>query len=762
MRLLELQSRPYGPLDSATIPLDGLIMILGPNSVGKTSALELIGEFLVDEPPRVDPDSRPEFAAEGVLVFELDEADVPDHPESSLYRELITEINLLRLSEEMIGALLEVDWKAIEGLPADEARPRLVDALVFAAEAGGFDARLIFAQYCLSSHLVRFDGSEICLAVRRPLDAEVRRAVEEIAAASDGSDPLGDVAISLAQADFAPLRLLGWWLTDRGQFFSALIDVVHLDLEIENLNAEISKRLVEIHNRLWALTRLEWMSTDPDQGMPLRLSDLFVPRRWGRFGLQSVVLGTDIDEDFESPAEVCDEFKIDPVTSQDNFSSDTWLERGASGVDDLTGGSPDWFRVKPSLLGAARLISEWATEIAPLFIGMEIRVEILEPSRWHEEPSRVRVVLVDQNEHIDLRMIGSGVARWASAAIRLACARLACADLQVTDPLTGETVASTAVAKEIAVRAREDPYRAPGLTLKRGRRPQLLLIDEPEAHLHPAAISSVAGWLEREAAHGAVVVATHHPQLVNLVSRRAHTMLLSRTVGGPSRLTEITEGIHKAFESVADEMGLRPADLLLLTRLIVFVEGPHDEAVLTGMFGEDLERAGILLIPIFGTDHAQAIVDSIVIGQLGIPLAIFVDNLSPSHVRAGSPASREEIAVTELMAECRRRGITLEPMGHPKRDILEFIDDTVYARHASSSFPGWSEGVKECRGEGKLVGTDIKVWMSKKYDLKLDRKSVYQLAKECAELGLRPRSLEQRIKQMIAYADRSDQDPRIP
>jgi hypothetical protein len=224
----------------------------------------------------------------------------------------------------------------------------------------------------------------------------------------------------------------------------------------------------------------------------------------------------------------------------------------------------------------------------------------------------------------------------------------------------------------------------------------------------------------------------------------------------------VSGGIQEALAGVAEEIGLRPADLLLLTRLFVFVEGPHDEAVLGGMFGEELERAGIRLIPIFGTDNAQAIVDSTVIHQLDIPLAIFADNLRLSRLHADSPITREEIAIAKLLVECRERGIALEPMGHSKHDILEFIDDSVFAGHASASFPGWNEAARIWRTEGRSTELDIKSWMSRMYGLKLDRYSVRQMARECAELNLRPHSLSQRVKQMVVVADRSVSDPPMP
>jgi hypothetical protein len=43
--------------------------------------------------------------------------------------------------------------------------------------------------------------------------------------------------------------------------------------------------------------------------------------------------------------------------------------------------------------------------------------------------------------------------------------------------------------------------------------------------------------------------------------------------------------------------------LPLLTRLAVFVEGPHDQIILEEWFGEELRSAGIRVYPVHGVDN---------------------------------------------------------------------------------------------------------------------------------------------------------------
>src|SRR5690606_1517146 len=95
---------------------------------------------------------------------------------------------------------------------------------------------------------------------------------------------------------------------------------------------------------------------------------------------------------------------------------------------------------------------------------------------------------------------------------------------------------------------------------------------------------------------------------------------------GKTELRPLGEaGIH-ALDGVAEEMGLRRADLLQLQRMVLFVEGVHDQAVLEAYVGDVLRRERVLVLPMHGTHNAMALADSEILWELGIPVGVFTDN----------------------------------------------------------------------------------------------------------------------------------------
>jgi energy-coupling factor transporter ATP-binding protein EcfA2 len=139
------------------------------------------------------------------------------------------------------------------------------------------------------------------------------------------------------------------------------------------------------------------------------------------------------------------------------------------------------------------------------------------------------------------------------------------------------------------------------------------LSDEPERGLHRTAEARLPSVLDRFGAelNIASVVATHspallRPRLVNLlhVSRdpitgRTAAIDLAVDVGHRGRLLQ-----------VADELGLTVADVLQLVRVIVAVEGRHDQTVLKALLPSELDQAGAWILPMSGAKNSIAVLDA--------------------------------------------------------------------------------------------------------------------------------------------------------
>ncbi len=111
------------------------------------------------------------------------------------------------------------------------------------------------------------------------------------------------------------------------------------------------------------------------------------------------------------------------------------------------------------------------------------------------------------------------------------------------------------------------------------RKNQLILIDEPEAHLHPSGIRDLSKELLRIGTNNYLFVSTHSPFLVDKKKKERHVIIKKNT-------SALTEKIHiDGHSSVIDDEVLREAFGLevyrdLLNPHSILVEGASDKVLL--------------------------------------------------------------------------------------------------------------------------------------------------------------------------------------
>jgi putative ATP-dependent endonuclease of the OLD family len=101
----------------------------------------------------------------------------------------------------------------------------------------------------------------------------------------------------------------------------------------------------------------------------------------------------------------------------------------------------------------------------------------------------------------------------------------------------------------------------------------ILLIDEPESHLHPRAIHQVREVLEALGPNHQLIMATHCPLLVNRVNVESN-FIVAKNKSAPA----------KSLSELREVLGVRASDNLQHAALVVVVEGPDDELALRALF----------------------------------------------------------------------------------------------------------------------------------------------------------------------------------
>ena len=113
-----------------------------------------------------------------------------------------------------------------------------------------------------------------------------------------------------------------------------------------------------------------------------------------------------------------------------------------------------------------------------------------------------------------------------------------------------------------------------------------------------------------------VLVATHALPFLNLPAQDVEYLRVFRDSEAGTQVAVITADPVGELGRRAREAGLTQAQLVQLTRKVLFVEGEHDKRVLDHLWGPDLRADRVEILPLRGKRNASAIMDAEFVSRL--------------------------------------------------------------------------------------------------------------------------------------------------
>jgi predicted ATPase len=304
--------------------------------------------------------------------------------------------------------------------------------------------------------------------------------------------------------------------------------------------------------------------------------------------------------------------------------------------------------------------------------------------------------------------------------------------------------------------------------------PVTFLCDEPESGLHRRAEAELPDALARIAAESGVriAVATHSPALLD--PARAVLVHITRLGSGAAvaRPMDVALRAELERETMSEDLGLTPADLLQMVRCIIIVEGKHDEVVLGGLLAEDLD-AWSVIYPVGGAKQMASLATAGLLWDFtDAAIVIVVDNIARATIapvwekaqraiasgrlaaaeRALVPLGKLPGAEARWMQNLLQRAIRANRAHRIRLETLSAPDVICYLP-ADEFVPGktWDELIAEWRESfGDREATNIKAFLTARYDATLNTDAVARATAK-AKPNEEMRALGARIRELAAF-----------
>jgi energy-coupling factor transporter ATP-binding protein EcfA2 len=706
----------FRSIADADFRLDALTVLIGRNGVGKSSLLDALrlglehgNEFgggfysgstsrsLVlaaagSPPPGSDPGLRAAYCALG-LPAEVDEVVF------ELLRAFLLRPAIVGAPGRWQGALVEdldgFDRSRIEDLPMTKSGSRLADELLAAAASDGLLNRGV------PSLALGGPGLQL-LVLGGDIDAIGERLYEQVPGIPD-----------------LPHQ------SNRAQELVA------------NLRQLLDEGRPEVDRAEPTSVRLGWVNQTGTPSLPGHADCLEIEIESVHETVRRRVPLNDVGRLRRIHDELSDLLEADEVVDEEEVTAGLETIRGLLRMYGPGGNSDSpWFAQdnarRVGALAALLVVEDIANQLAPTFVAEQGRIVLLPPAdpeaRW------VGVVLVGlDGGATDLEVLPSGIKRWVVLLIELAKSlsrdkwrQVDRSDFADRRSFEQDILGSAAaLAREVADLQ---------VTSKSMR---LLLADEPELHLHPAAQEEIVHWFIRMSVETATLVATHAPAFLQMSPGEGRLVRVSRARGIGTSTTALDGDFLQSLDAVGSDLGLGRERLLQLVRAFVVVEGEADRFVLRRFAQAMLDRNRLCVVPIDGHLRSHAMVNSGFAAAIGLPIAILFDEVSAADLDrflAGDANVADEVKSAAKILRLRERGLNCEVIPFDVHDVIEAIPEATIRRQFPSfdSWAGardrWSAHKSGCKSGDKPMAFKNFVLDEWKVDRKKDRSTIEQLA----------------------------------
>jgi hypothetical protein len=245
---------------------------------------------------------------------------------------------------------------------------------------------------------------------------------------------------------------------------------------------------------------------------------------------------------------------------------------------------------------------------------------------------------------------------------------------------------------------------------------------------------------------------------------------------GDVRVHQVLRGTHAAVVDAVDlgqftahdllarEMGFDRGEMLSRWRAFLFVEGAADEAVLSELYGERLERARILVTPVHGhRNHAGLLEMQLLLRGTATPIAALFDGISEETIqrirddsghREDMLKARDERAtVAGIVKAEHRAGRAVEILTIGEADIFDLLDeDAIRAITPRRSFEGHETARRAFRDAGGGNTAKRKAFYRQRYGISMTPGTMRAIARGMRDRGLAVPTLEDRIDRVERLA----------